>query len=101
MHIHRSNNPAKGLVLGAITALTIMASPASANADPLLLSEITVVSITLDTKAEQREVKAAGEKQALKLIREQLDTDIEAHIDETSPDAPKRIAGAKANRSAG
>lgn len=101
MHTHRRNNPAKGLVLGAIAALTAMTAPAIATADPLLLSEITVVALTLDTKAEQREVKAAGKQQALKLIREQLASDTEAHIGETTPDAPKRIASTRANRSAG
>ncbi len=69
-----------GLGLGAsLAGLSI-----NANADPLVLSEITVVATALEVTTSQDTANDQGKENALRLIREQIRKDLQDHLRESS-----------------
>lgn len=68
-----------GLIVAA-SVTWLGASASTAAADPVLLSEITVVASALELKDSRVASDSESKENALRLIREQIQRDLDAHI---------------------
>ncbi len=93
--MQRTSNNARvrrfGWTASALLAAALV--PGFASADELLISEITVVALAIDTAPMEREIAEKSIETALANIRRQLVEDTDSHLHE-SIDVEKTLANA-------
>ncbi|MEO1037042.1 MAG: hypothetical protein AAFX44_15915 [Pseudomonadota bacterium] len=64
----------------ALSAAILLGLPGVASADELMLSEITVVAVALDTQSAPKEIAEELNEAALENVREAIEADTEAYL---------------------
>ncbi len=88
------------LTLGALALLALTVT-GPAIADELMLTEITVVALALETEAMQQEVASASIEDALEQVREQIRIDTEMHLSKSAKQTSELIVAGKDARTTG